>query len=250
VEQRQFTDAFSDAAERYAEHRPTYPKALFGRLASLAPATGSAWDCGTGNGQAAIGLAEVFDAVVATDASAEQIANAHRHPRVHYRVATAEASGLTDRSMDLISVAQAVHWFDPGRFFAEVHRIARPHALIALYGYSWFYIAPALDALTDQFLLRPVQSYWSANNQLLWDAYRSINFPFEEIVPPRLAIHLAWSIDQLFDYYLTWSAVRRKITAEGDEFIVTARRELKLAWGTAQSRQVIMPLAVRLGKLT
>ena len=246
----QFVDAFSDTAERYAEHRPTYPKCLFSSLASLAPATEFAWDCGTGNGQAAVGLAEVFDSVVATDASAEQIANARPHPRVRYRATPAEASGLVDESMDLISVAQALHWFDLDRFFAEVRRIARPRALIAIYGYSWFYLTPPLDVLTDQFLLRPVQSYWSANNELLWHEYRTIDFPFEEVVPPRLAIHLTWTLDQLFDYYLTWSAPRRKIAAEGDGFIVEARQAFELAWGASPSRHVVMPLTVRLGKLT
>jgi ubiquinone/menaquinone biosynthesis C-methylase UbiE len=245
-----FIDAFSEAAERYATARPTYPKTLFQTLATLAPATRSAWDCGTGNGQAATGLAEFFESIEATDASAEQIAQAQFHPRVRYRAVPAEASGIADESMDLISAAQALHWFDRDRFFAEVQRIARPRALLAAYGYSWFYLTPILDALTDRWLLQPVQSHWSANNRLLWDGYRTIAFPFEEVISPCLAIHLTWTLDQLFDYYLTWSAPRRKIAAEGDSFVSEARRAFESDWGDpTQPRHVVMPLTVRLGRL-
>ena len=245
-----FIDAFSDASERYATARPTYPSALFQTLAALAPATRSVWDCATGNGQAAMGLAEFFESIDATDASAEQIAQAQPHPRVRYRCAPAESSGLAARSMDLVSVAQALHWFDRDRFFAEAKRVARPSALLAIYGYTWFYLTPALDALTDRWLLQPVQSHWSANNRLLWDGYRTIEFPFEEIPSPCLAIHLTWTLDQLFDYYLTWSAPRRKIAADGDGFVIEARHVFESAWGDpAQFRHVVMPLSVRLGRL-
>jgi ubiquinone/menaquinone biosynthesis C-methylase UbiE len=246
-----FMDVFSEAAERYAIFRPTYPNALFQTLATLAPATKLAWDCGTGNGQAAIGLAEFFDMVEATDASPEQIAQAQPDPRVRYRAVPAEAcSGLPDKSVDLVSVAQALHWFDRDQFFAEVRRVGRPKALIAAYGYSWFYLTPTLDALTDRCLLQPVQSYWSSKNRLLWDGYRTIAFPFEELASPCLAIHLTWTLDQLFDYYLTWSAPRRKITAEGDSFVTAARHAFESAWGDpAQGRHVVMPLAMRLGRI-
>lgn len=245
-----FIDAFSETAERYVTARPLYPKALFQRLATLAPATRSAWDCGTGNGQAAAGLAEFFESIEATDASAEQIVHAQHHPRVRYRAVSAEASGLADNSMDLVSVAQSLHWFDQNQFFAEVQRVARPCALLAVYGYSWFYMTPILDALTDHWLLQPVQSYWSANNRLLWDGYRTIAFPFEEVPAPCLAIHLTWTLDQLFDYYLTWSAPRRKIAAEGDSFVIEARRAFESAWGEpTQCRHVVMPLSVRLGRM-
>jgi hypothetical protein len=152
--------------------------------------------------------------------------------------------------MDLISVAQALHWFDIDRFFAEVRRVARPHAVLAIYGYSWFYLTPVLDALTDRWLLRPVQPYWLANNRLLWDGYCTIAFPFEELGSPTLAIHLTWTLGQLFEFFLTWTAVRRKISAEGDGFISAARRALETEWGDAsQPRHVVMPLSVRVGRL-
>jgi SAM-dependent methyltransferase len=248
--ERGFIDAFSDAAGCYASARPLYPRALFETLATLAPATGAAWDCGTGSGQAAVGLAEFFDWIDATDASAEQIAHAQVHPRVRYQAVPAESSGLGDRSVDLISVAQALHWFDRDRFFSEVRRVARPGALVAVYGYSWFYLTPTIDELTNRWLLQPVESFWSPNNRLLWDGYRTILFPFEEVTAPCLAIHLTWTLDQLFEYYLTWSAPRRKIAAENDSFVGEARGAFESAWSEpTQPRHVVMPLAVRLGRL-
>lgn len=245
-----FIDAFSETASEYAAARPTYPAALFAALASLSPATHQAWDCGTGNGQAATGLAEFFDSVEATDASAEQIGQASPHPRVRYRVATASASGLPDRSVDLISVAQALHWFDLGEFYAEVQRVGRPGALLAAFGYDWFYLSPQLDALVDQWLLRPIDAYWHPNVRLLWNRYRSIEFPFLDVTAPRLAMYLSWNLEQLLNYCRTWSATRSKIMAEGERFLADAHDALAAAWGDPdQRRTVVMPITARLGKL-
>ena len=245
-----FIDAFSDTARRYASARPTYPAALFEFLADLAPAKHCAWDCGTGNGQAAVGLAELFESVEATDASAEQIGQALPHPRVRYRVAAAEASGLPDRSVDLISVAQALHWFDLEKFYAEVRRVARPAAVLAVYSYDWFYLSPALDPVVDRWLLQPIEPYWLPNLRLLWHRYRSIDFPFEEVTEPRLAMYLSWNLAQLLSYCRTWSATRSKIAAEGERFLTDAHDALAEAWGDPDQRHtVVMPITARLGRL-
>jgi SAM-dependent methyltransferase len=245
-----FPDVFSEAAGRYAASRPRYPDGMFARFAALAPGRDRAWDCGTGSGQAAIGLARWFDRVEATDASAAQIESALAHERVAYSVRTAEDSGLPDASIDLISVAQALHWFDRPRFFAEARRVLKTGGVLAAYGYSWFYISPEIDASVDEFLLRPVAGHWLPGNRLLWDGYRSIDFPFDEISPPRLAIHGAWSLEQLFDYYLTWSATRAALKSAGIDFLSLARQRLAQAWGDpAMERPVIMPLSIRLGRM-
>jgi SAM-dependent methyltransferase len=245
-----FIDAFSDTAKQYAAARPTYPAALFECLAELAPATRCAWDCGTGNGQAALGLAEFFDSVEATDASAEQIGQALPHPRVRYRVAPAHASGLPDRSVDMISVAQALHWFDLDKFYAEVRRVARPSALLAVYGYDWLYLAPEIDPIVNRWLLRPIEPYWLPNLRLLWHRYRTIDFPFAELAEPRLAMNQSWNLDQLLNYYRTWSATQSKIAAEGEQFIADARNALVAAWGDPDGRhRAVMPIITRLGRV-
>ena len=241
--------AFSSVSDAYVRARPTYPAAFFRALALLAPTRRIAWDCGTGNGQAAIGLADHFEHVEATDASAEQIAKAISHPRVRYATAPAEASCLLPATVDLVSVAQAAHWFDRPRFYNEVRRVSRPGAVIALYGYSWFYVSPTIDDLTRKFLLEPVAAFWSPQNALLWDGYRTIEFPFDELPPLSLAIHLSWTLEQLFAYYATWSATQRKLAANGDGFLKSAHRVFADAWGDpAVPRPIVMPLAIRWGR--
>ena len=245
-----FIDAFSDVAEQYAVSRPGYPDSLFRALAALAPATNCARDCGTGNGQAAVGLAAHFQKVFATDASEEQIAQAVAHPRIEYRVAPADNSSLSDGSVDMVSVATALHWFDLGRFYEEVRRVVRPRGLIAVYGYNWFYLTPALDELTNHWLMEPIEADWSPKIRILWDGYLTIDFPFEELTAPPFAIHLSWNLDELFSYYLTWSASRRKMAQEGNGWVTAARAAFDAAWGDpTRRRHVVMPLALRLGRL-
>jgi ubiquinone/menaquinone biosynthesis C-methylase UbiE len=245
-----FFDAFSDVAEQYAASRPRYPKSVFQTLARLAPATKDAWDCGTGNGQAAVGLAAHFESVYATDASEEQIAQATTHPRIEYHVAPAENSGLADASVDIVSVAQALHWFDLRSFYEEVRRVVRPHGLIAAYGYCWFYLTPELDELTNRWLVEPLKGYWPPGSGRLWDGYLTIEFPFEALTTPPFAIHLRWNLDELFSYYLTWSAPRLKMAKEGEKFVTAARAVFDAAWGIPRERRhVVMPLAMRLGRL-
>jgi SAM-dependent methyltransferase len=245
-----FFDAFSQLAEQYAASRPRYPDSLFQMIATLAPATTAAWDCGTGNGQAAVGLAAHFHRVYATDASEQQIAHAAAHPRIEYRVAAAENSRLRAASVDVVSVATALHWFDLGRFHQEVRRVLRPRGLIAVYGYNWFHVTPALDELTHRWLIEPIEEYWSPKIRLLREGYLTIDFPFEELTPPPLAVHLSWNLDELFSYYLTWSAAHEKIAKEGNGFLTAARAAFDAAWGApTERRHIVMPLAVRFGRL-
>src|ERR671925_337464 len=146
-----FEDHFSTQSEQYAQYRPKYPDKIYAYLASIAPGHSLAWDCGTGNGQAAIGLAKYFDKVHATDASAEQISLAYPHEKVDYRVERAEEVSLNDSSVDLITVAVAIHWFNFDEFYREVKRVLKPDGVLAAWTYNSVEISPEIDQLVDQY---------------------------------------------------------------------------------------------------
>ncbi len=243
-----FVDLFSEGAARYAAARPTYPDALFDFIAARAPSRRRAWDCGTGNGQAAVSLAARFDHVDATDPSAEQIHNARRAPNIAYAVQPAEHTDFPAGHFDSICVAQALHWFRLEEFFAEAHRVAASGALFAAWGYSWFTVTPGFDAVFRSAILQPVERYWAPNNRLLWGAYADVRCPFDRLATPDFAISMDWTLTQLLAYVGTWSAVRRCAEAEGPAFLERAGGELARCWGRAEAaRSVTMPLHVMAG---
>jgi SAM-dependent methyltransferase len=240
-----FTDLFSGHAELYAEARPSYPPSLIAELANLAPGSELAWDSGTGNGQAASLLADHFERVHATDASAEQIAAAKPHARVAFAVEPAERCSLGDGSCDLVLAAQALHWYDLPVFYAKVRRVLRPDGLLAAIGYSWFYVDPDVDAIVSRMLLKPLEPKWAPGNWLLIDGYRSVPFPGEEVRIGPAAIHLAWSREQLETYISSWSAVR----SGGSALLRAAFKELASVWPDGQSRHVTMPIVARAARV-
>lgn len=240
-----FSDHFSSHARLYAAARPTYPESLFAELALLAPSHDLAWDCGTGNGQAARALTGYFAHVHATDPSAEQIAAAEPAARVHFAVEPAERCSLPDSSADLIVAAQAMHWFDLERFYAEARRVLRPGGVLAAIGYGWFYVDPDIDEIVGRTLLRPLQPHWQPGNWLLVDGYRSLPFPGEEVWLTPCAIHLAWTREQLEAYVRSWSAVQRL----GPELADRAFAELASQWPDNEPRHVFMPIVSRAARL-
>ncbi|HET7922676.1 MAG TPA: class I SAM-dependent methyltransferase [Gammaproteobacteria bacterium] len=245
-----FKDHFSGHAAAYAEARPGYPETLFSQLATLAPAHDQAWDCGTGNGQAAVALAAHFARVIATDASAEQIGSAFPNARVTYRVAPAEHAGLPDHSVDLVTVAQAAHWFDLPAFYAEVRRVAKPGAVIALWCYGVCHITPDVDAVVATFYEGEIGPYWPPERRLIDEAYRSLPFPFAKLDMPPISMSLDWTLPQLLAYLASWSAVQRCIRATGRDPIPALTEALAAAWGKPDSaRRVEWPLALRTGRV-
>jgi ubiquinone/menaquinone biosynthesis C-methylase UbiE len=245
-----FQDHYSNVAASYARYRPRYPQALFEHLAALAPARDLAWDCATGNGQAAAGLAAHFKRVVATDASHAQIANAQPHPGVDYRVAPAEQSGLATDSVDLISVAQALHWFDLPRFFAEARRVLRAKGVLAAWCYGQMQIPnPDAQRALDKYYAETVGPYWPPERRLIEAGYRTIAFPFEKIRAPRFTMKASFTLEELAGYLGTWSATRRYIQATGQNPVPSLARELASAWGDGGARQEIAwPLSLRIGR--
>lgn len=250
-----FKDHFSTAADRYAAYRPDYPAPLFAWLANLCPDAGTgatrdtAWDCATGSGQAALGLAPHFRQIIATDASAEQIGHAQRHPAIDYRVAAAEASGLPARSVDLVTVAQAAHWFDLPRFYAEAARVLKPAGVLALWGYGRMTLPGDLDAPLRHFYTETVGPYWPPERALIDDAYRSLDFPFAEIEAPAFHIEVAWNLPRLIAYLSTWSAVRRYRDTQKRDPLPALMAELTPGWGDADTVKILQwPLFLRVGR--
>ena len=247
---RPFRDHFSDVAAAYAAHRPSYPPALVAILARLAPASGLAWDAGCGSGQLSVLLAGRFDRVVATDASPEQLARAALHPKVEYRCARAEASGLPERVVDLATAAQAAHWFDLPAYYAEARRVTRPGGIVALISYGVVTVDADLDAVIRRFYRDVLGSYWPPERRHVDDGYRSLPFPFQELDAPAFEIRLDWRLEDLVGYVGTWSAVWALEEAQGPGPFATFRRELEAAWRPATAaRSVRWPLALRVGRV-
>ena len=240
-----FKDHFSRQAADYAKFRPGYPQELFNYLGGIAPSRQLAWDCGTGNGQAAIGLASVFDRVIATDASEKQISNAQPYDRVEYRVAPAEDSGIDSGTVDLIMVAQALHWFDLDRFYAEARRVLKPDGILAASAYNLLQIEPAIDEIVNRYYYEVVGPFWPPERKLV-ENFDHLPFPFREIDPPKIEMTTQWDLDHLIGCLRTWSSTQRFIAARGDDPLKQVIDELRSAWGTPeQARKVIWPLILR-----
>jgi len=235
-------------AQEYRAFRPRYPADLFDWLAATAPAKESALDVGCGNGQAAVAFADRFSRVFAIDFSREQIQNALVHPRVVYRVAPAEATGLPNHSVDLIVAAQAMHWFNLDRFYAEVRRVSRSGAVIAAFSYCLARIEPALDAIIRQLHGQIVGQDWPAERAHIESGYRTLPFPFPEIEAPPFEMEERWSCDQLLGYLRTWSAVARYRARTGGDPVALVEPNLRSAWGRTDIRRVAWTLAVRVGR--
>jgi ubiquinone/menaquinone biosynthesis C-methylase UbiE len=246
-----FPDHFSTTAASYATFRPNYPRELFGWLASVAPDRRIAWDCGTGSGQAALGLADHFAQVVATDPSSAQLAHASSHPAVSYAAMPAEYSALASRSMSLITVAQALHWFDQSAFYAEARRVLVAGGAIAVWSYGLLTLHhPILDALIRQFHGETVGPYWPAERRLVDEGYRALELPFTPVATPPFTMEAEWTLEQLAGYLSTWSAVQRARAATGADPVAHAVAELRGEWGPERmARRVEWPLTLRVGRI-
>lgn len=246
-----FRDHFSRIAPDYAAYRPRYPAELFDFLARHAPARSLAWDCGCGNGQATIDLAERFDRVIGTDPSAAQIDEAPPHPRIEWRVAPGERSGIASATCDLVTVAQALHWLDVDAFFREAARVARPGGLVAVWSYGDVRLDdPDADAIVRHFSRTVVGPYWPPQRRIVDEGYRSITMPFEEIDVPEFEMTERWTLEQLVGYARTWSATSRYREALNQDPTTELAESLGELWrDPAAARRVWWPLTVRVGRM-
>lgn len=245
-----FKDHFSEHATAYANARPHYPDTLFAWLATLTAQHDLAWDCGTGNGQAAVALAKHYSRIHATDASDTQIQHAFPHARVVYRVAPAEASGLEAGSVDLVTVAQAAHWFDLPAFYREVQRVAKAGAVIAMWCYGLCKITPEVDAVVAEFYEGESKPYWPPERRLIDRHYRDLPFAFDEFEPAPIAMIQQWTLHQFVGYLNTWSAVQRYIKQTGRDPMPMLAAALQQAWGAPDTaREIDWPLHFRIGRV-
>jgi SAM-dependent methyltransferase len=246
-----FKDHFSSVASDYATFRPRYPGALFDFLAGIAPARALAWDAACGNGQATLDLAERFERVIGTDASAAQIAQAPAHPRIEWRVAPAEHSGIVGGTVDLVTMAQALHWVDIPAFFREAQRVTKDEGIVAVWSYSGIRSGDErIDALVRQYSNETVGPCWPPARKLVDEGYRSVEFPFEEVQTPELVMREQWTLGQLMGYIRTWSATTHFIEQRRADPTVELAAALSKVWGNAErTREVQWPLAVRVGRV-
>jgi SAM-dependent methyltransferase len=246
-----YKDYFSGHASDYATFRPHYPPALFEWLARQCGDHDCACDCATGNGQAAIALTPHFRTVIATDASAAQLTEAPSHPQVTYQVTLAETTPLPSASVDLVTVAQAVHWFNLDRFYREVQRVLKLGGVIAL----WCYGVPtfqdeALDSLMMEFYGQTLETYWAPERQLVEAGYRTLAFPFEEISVPPFVMRVDWNLAALMGYIYTWSATQAYQSATQRNPLVAIFPAWEAAWGNGDCRSLSWPLHLRVGRVS
>ena len=244
-----FKDHFSRHAAAYAGARPGYPPALFQWLSAQCAGHALAWDAGCGNGQASVALTAHFTKVFASDPSAGQIASALPDPRVQYAVEPAEACRLASASVDLVTVAQAYHWFDQGQFCREVQRVLVPGGVIALWTYAESRVDDAVDALFAQLHDELLASDWPAGREHVITRYRELPFPFAALPVPDLVMSRQWTLAQYLAYLRSWSASERFRVRTGVDPVGLLAAQMETAWGDPQAvRAVIWPLSVRAGR--
>jgi len=242
---------FDRGGEAYARYRPDYPDALAKFLAGIAPETRLALDVGCGSGQFTRQLAEHFAAVVGADPSADQLAHAAPHPRVRYVQGPAEQLDLPDKSASLITAAQAAHWFDLPRFYAEARRIAAPGGVLALVTYGVAGFEPALEARFQRFYRDEIGPFWPPERKLVDEGYASVDFPFRELAYPALKIERRWDLAGFLGYLSTWSAVRKAREAGREDVVAAFVEDWRALWGDpARRRPIVWPIAMRLGEIS
>ena len=244
-----FEDHFSAQSGQYAQYRPKYPDEMYAYLASVAPARSLVWDCGTGNGQAAVGLAQYFDRVYATDASAEQIARAYSHPNVEYHVENAERVSLESGSVDLVTVAQAVHWFNFDNFYTEVRRVLKLNGVLAVWTYGLPEISSHIDKVLAGFYSETLSGFWPERIRYIEENYRTLPFPFEEIEPPSFKMETRWTLGQLAGFLDSWSATQNYRKQNGKHPLAGIWNELLRDWKDEDEKRLIRwQLYFRIGK--
>jgi ubiquinone/menaquinone biosynthesis C-methylase UbiE len=244
-------DLFSTHAADYAKFRPTYPAQLIEYISSLAERRDVALDCATGNGQAAILLANYFNKVFATDLSVQQISEAERHPRVQYSVSSAESTSFENNTFDAITIAQAYHWVNHQKFAEEATRIGKNHAIVAVIGYNLFRSAnQQVTRIVDDFYFNVTDPYWEPERKYVQNLYKDVLFPFAELpVTDSFRMETLWTIEQVEGYINTWSAIKKFIRLNNFNPVPELMVNIKSVWGKEARILFEFPLGLRIGRI-
>ena len=243
---------FSSESREYSYARPKYPNDLFKFLDEITPSKDLAWDCATGNGQAAISLCKYFKKVIASDASKNQIDNAFDRDNINYEVFLAEKPNIQNNSVNLITVAMAVHWFDFEMFYREARRVSRSSGIIALWAYGMQKISPEIDKISERLNVGGdiLGNYWPKEVKFVKEEYKTIPFPFKEIKAPKFEIKVDWNLNNLFDYMQTWSAVKRFYAKNKCDPLSVVKEDLKNLWGKDDEIKLVKwDLNLRVGSI-
>ncbi len=241
---------YSPFAEQYARARPRYPAELFIYLSSLVDRHLLAWDCATGNGQAALELVKHFERVIATDISAEQIAQAAHHPRITYRVARSDQSSIDRTSVDVITVASAVHWFDLNSFYREVERVIRPGGVLAAWSYHVGYVEPPFDSIFNRFYREILAPYFPRGAKLVDDRYETIALPGKPLEPKEFEVSATMNFGQMTAFIRSWSGTQGYIKERGEDPVNLIIDELHQVWGSrADVHTIHWPLFMKVSRL-
>jgi len=243
-------DNFSQQSDLYGKYRPVYPAEFYSYLIHQLKAKTNAWDCGTGNGQVAVELSKHFENVFATDISSNQLAQAVKMDNIMYFVQPAEKTNFPNNTFDLITVAQAIHWFDFEKFYAEAIRTAKDNAIIAVIGYGRLSISKNIDPVIDNFYFNTIGNFWDAERKYIDEEYRTIPFPFKELQCPNFSIRVNWNLEHLIGYLNTWSAVKHFISQNESNPIDNVKLEIEKHWQLNEIKQVSFPLIQRIGLIS
>lgn len=241
-------DNFSKQAVIYAKYRPDYPEELFDFIIAHVTSREAAWDCATGNGQSAKQLARHFNKVVGTDISQKQLDNAYKADNIFYSVQPAEQTSFTDHQFDLITVSQALHWFQFEKFYDEVKRVGKPGSWLAVWMYALLRISTEIDKIIDNYHFQTLDKYWDDERRYVDDNYTTLPFPFKEIKTPSFAIEYHWTLDDLEGYINTWSALQKFITANQYSPVQELINTIRPYW-KAEKMKVIFPVHMRMGRI-
>lgn len=244
-----FKDYFSSLAKEYSKYRPVYPDVLFRFLNSLVKDHNTAWDCATGSGQAALGLTPYFKQIIATDASASQLEHAVKHSKITYIKVPAENPGLEHSSVDLVTVATAIHWIDSPKFFKAVKQVLKPGGVIAVWTYAQANISEIIDKVSLRYSDDVIGKHWPEENKKISD-FNKIEFPFDEIISPAFKITALWSLTDYLNYIFTWSATQKYIQECGVNPLDIMRNEFESVWGNpADKKPVTWKLKIKTGRI-